>query len=99
MSAWRGIAYRVQFHGGAQYSADTILADNFDMSNLLKEGRWIVYYATKTGTTSSDWLDVPSLCAPYVERYKYLQNADETKQQRMKGEIEGLKGNIRSLSM
>ena len=99
VSAWRGIAYRVQFHGGAQYSADTILADNFDMSNLLKEGRWIVYYATKTGTTSSDWLDVPSLCAPYVERYKYLQNADETKQQRMKGEIEGLKGNIRSLSM
>lgn len=99
VSAWKGIAYRVQFYGGAQYSADTILADNFDMSNLLKKGQWIVYYATKTGTTSSDWLDVPSLCAPYVERYQYLQHADETKQQEMKGEIEVLEGSIRSLSM
>lgn len=99
VSAWKGIAYRVQFYGGSQYSADTILADNFDLSNLLKKGRWIVYYATKTGTTSSDWLDVPSLCAPYVERYQYLQHADEIKQQEMKGEIEVLEGSIRRLSM
>lgn len=98
ISAWKGIAYRVQIHGGAQYSADAILADNFEMSNLLKKERWIVYYSTKTGTTSSDWLDVPSLCSPYIERYKYLQHSCETEQQAMKAEIESLEGNIRSIS-
>lgn len=99
MSAWKGITYRASINGGPQYSADTILADNFDMSKLLKKGQWYVNYATKTGTTSSDWLDVPSLCAPYVERYQYLQHADETKQQEIKAEIEALEGSIRSLSI
>lgn len=99
VSAWKGIAYRVRINGGAQYSADAILADNFDMSNLLKKGQWIVYYAAKTGTTASEWLDVPSLCAPYVERYKYLQHAGESKEQELKGEIEALERSIRSLSM
>ena len=98
-SAWKGITYKIQFQGGAQYLADAILAENFDMSNLLKEGQWLVYYATKTGSTSSAWLDIPSLCAPYVERYQYLQYADETKREEMKCEIEVLDGSIRRLSM
>ena len=50
MSDWKGITYRVNINGGAQYSADTILANNFDMSNLLQKGQWYVYYATKTGS-------------------------------------------------
>lgn len=99
VSDWKGIAYRVNINGGAQYSADTILADNFDMSNLLKKGQWYVNYATKTGTTSNGWFDVPSLCASYVERYKYLQHAGEAKEQELKGEIEALERSIRSLSM
>ena len=99
MSDWKGIAYRVHINGGAQYSADTILADNFDMSHLLKKGQWYVNYATRTGSTSSDWFDVPSMCAPYVERYKYLQYAGESKEQELKGEIESLERSIRSLSM
>ena len=99
VSAWKGIAYKVSINGGAQYSADTILSDDFDMSKLQNKGRWIVYYATKTGTTSSDWLDVPSLCEPYIERYTYLQHAGESKEQKLKGEIEALEGSIRSLAM
>lgn len=99
MSDWKGITYRVNINGGAQYSADTILADNFDMSNLLKNGQWYVYYATKTGSTSNGRFDVPSLCTPYVERYKYLQHASESKEQELRGEIEGLERSIRSLAM
>ena len=99
MSDWKGIVYKVSINGGTQYSADVILSDNFNMPNLLKNGQWYVSYATKTGTTASGWLDVPSICAPYIERYQYLQHADELKQQEMKGEIETLEGSARSLSV
>ena len=99
MSDWRGIAYRVGIRGDTQYSADSILADNFDMANLLKKGQWYVYYATKEGSTSSDWFNVPNICALYVERYTYLQHAGESKEQELKGKIESLERSIRNLSM
>lgn len=79
INEWAGITCKVQFNGGTQYSADTIIADDFDMSNLLQKGQWYVYYATKTGSISNGMFDVPSLCTPYIERYKYLQNAGEKK--------------------
>lgn len=98
VSAWKGIAYRLSINGGAQYTADAILQDDFDMANLLQKKQWYVYYSTKTGSSSSDWTDVPSLCAPFIERYKYLQYADEVKQQELKAEIEALEGRIHNLS-
>lgn len=98
VSDWKGFAYRVQNHQGRQYSADDILADDFDMSNLLIKGQGYVWCVTKSGAKSNDWLDVSSLCAPYIERYKYLQHAEELKQQELKREIEDLERGIRNLS-
>lgn len=99
LSEWNGLAYRIRTNGGSEFWAEDILEDSFDLTVLLKKASWIVHYATNSGGTTSFRPDVPAICAPYAQRYKYLQFSSITKQQEMKGEIEALEVSIRSLSM
>ena len=99
MSEWKGLAYKVRINGGSEYWAEDILEDSFDLKVLLKKASWIVNYATTSGSTTTLRPDVPEICAPYAQRYKYLKFSSMTKQQELKGDIERFEGSIRSLSM
>lgn len=99
LSAWRGLAYKVRTNVGLEYWAEDILEDSFDLTILLKKGSWIVHYTTNSGSTTSFRPDVPEICAPYAQRYKYLQFSSMAKQQQLKDEIETWESHIRSLSM
>ena len=99
MSEWKGLAYKARINGGSEYWAEDILEDSFDLTVLLKKASWIVYYATNSGSTTTLRPDVPGICAPYAQRYKYLQFSGMTKQQELRGDIDSFEGNIRRLSM
>ena len=99
LSEWKGLAYRIRTNGGSEYWAEDILEDSFDLTVLLKKASWTVYYATNSGSTTSFRPDVPEICAPYAQRYKYLQFSSMTKQQELRGDIERFEGSVRSLSM
>lgn len=99
LSEWKGLAYRIRTNGGSEYWAEDILEDSFDLTVLLKKASWTVYYATNSGSTTSFRPDVPGICAPYAQRYKYLRFSSMTKQQELRGDIERFEGSVRSLSM
>lgn len=98
MTDGKGFAYKVRLSSGEQYLAETILADGFDMLKLLNKGNWIVDYTTLRGSDSDLRMDIPSICTPYVERYRYLQFAGETQKETLKTEIAQLEDKIKKLS-
>ncbi len=94
----KGVTYRLAKLGVSVY-ADKMLQDDFDLSTILQDGRWTVYYKTLTGSdTSRIEENIQSVCHQYVERLDLLALANEKEQQHIRQEIASLTNTLSELS-
>ncbi len=98
LTAGKGVAYRLTKLGVSVY-ADEILQDDFDLSTILQDGRWTIYYKALTGSdTSRIEENIQSVCHQYVERIDLLALANEKQQQHIQQQIAILTNTLSELS-
>lgn len=98
---WNGIVTSVgHSYYGSDYSAQTILQDSFDWTNLCTGDHWYVNYQRwgSSNSTSAHISNFTEICSLYYKRYQYLRTYEEKQLSTLQKEIEHKKHTKSELS-
>lgn len=99
ITGFRGMAYSMRRNGYGVVYGSNVIEDDFDISELLQPGQWLVHYKDTNGTESQTTIsNFHKVCKPYAERLEYLQYSSEEEKQCRRSEIVRLEVEIQALS-